>query len=147
MHLLTLSFCLLLFSCQKKDDNHQLHTDIAKIEEYLAQQQIQASKLESGLYYFIHRPGTEPKPNLGSTITVSYTGKLLDGSTFDSGSFVTFPLSTLIKGWQQGIPLIGAGGRINLYVPSTLGYGNSSMPGIPANSVLVFDLTLHYFSN
>jgi FKBP-type peptidyl-prolyl cis-trans isomerase len=134
-------------SCQKNDNNHQLHNDIALIEQYLATHNIEAQRLESGLFYFIHHQGSDQKPNLNSTLTVSYTGKLLDGSTFDSGSFVTFQLRQLIQGWKQGIPLIGSGGRIALFIPSPLGYGNQSQPGIPANSVLIFDLTLHYFSN
>lgn len=142
--LLTILFSM---SCQKKDDNHQLHNDIALIEQYLAEHNIQASRLESGLFYFIHQPGGSNKPTLNSIVTVSYTGKLLDGSTFDSGQFRSFQLAGLIEGWRQGIPLIGNGGRISLYIPSPLGYGNQSLPGIPANSVLVFDLTLHYFSN
>jgi len=134
-------------SCQKKDDNHQLHNDIALIEQYLAEHNIQASRLESGLFYYIHNQGSDPKPKLSSIVTVSYTGKLLDGSTFDSGQFKPFQLGGLIEGWKQGVPLIGSGGRISLYIPSPLGYGNQSLPGIPSNSVLVFDLTLHYFSN
>lgn len=147
LFLFLLTSILLVASCKKEEDNHQLHSDIALIEQYLADNNIQASHLESGLYYYVHRQGSEQRPNLSSTVTVSYTGKLLNGNTFDSGDFVSFQLAGLIKGWQQGLPLIGSGGRISLYVPSPLGYGNQSMPGIPANSVLVFDLTLHYFSN
>lgn len=134
-------------SCSKTDDNQQLQQDIALIEQYLATHNLQANKLESGLFYYIHRQGSEQKPNLNSTVTVSYSGKLLNGSTFDSGEFVSFALLNLIKGWQQGLPLIGSGGRISLYIPSPLGYGNQPMAGIPANSVLIFDLTLHYFSH
>ncbi|MBK9291527.1 MAG: FKBP-type peptidyl-prolyl cis-trans isomerase [Bacteroidetes bacterium] len=144
---LFLFVALITSSCRKEDDNHQLHNDIALIEQYLADHQIEASRLESGLFYFVHNQGSEQRPNLNSTLTVSYTGKLLDGSTFDTGSFVSFPLSNLIKGWQQGLPLIGSGGRISLFIPSPLGYGSQAKPGIPANSVLIFDINLHYFSN
>lgn len=138
----------LAFGCNKKKDNYnaQLEADIALIEQYLIQNHIEAQRLENGLHYFIHRQGSDPKPGPNATVTVSYTGKLLNGEIIDKDDFVSFNLQNLIKGWRIGLTLIGTNGRITLFIPSTLGYGNNAMPGIPANAVLIFDLTLHYFS-
>ncbi|MEI6409778.1 MAG: FKBP-type peptidyl-prolyl cis-trans isomerase [Bacteroidota bacterium] len=54
----------------------------------------------------------------------------------------TFPLSSLIKGWQEGIPLLKKGGKGTFFIPSALGYGSQDQGAIPANSVLIFEITL-----
>ncbi len=96
----------------------------------------------SGLYYQVITPGTGPYPNILSTVNVNYSGKLLDGTVFQTGN-ITAQLGTLIQGWQIGIPYINKGGRILLIIPSALGYGNNSPGGgIPANAVLVFTVDL-----
>lgn len=87
--------------------------------------------------------GAEIKP--GSTITFHYTGALAkDGTIFqsshDTGQPITYPLSQLIKGWQEGIPGMKVGGKRRLFIPAAEGYGAQEQPGIPANSDLVFDI-------
>ena len=82
-----------------------------------------------------------------STLEVHYTlmawssGTLVE-SSWDSGQTATFPLSGVIAGWQQGIPLFKKGGKGILLIPSELGYGNVSQGAIPENSVLIFDIEL-----
>jgi len=139
-----------LASCSKKDTFDpvaQAAADDVAIKTYLAAHPtISATKDASGLYYQIITQGTGVNATISSTITVNYTGTLLDGSQFDTttgrGPYTT-ALQNVIAGWQIGIPLVKAGGRILLIMPSGMGYGNSS-PGaaIPANSVLVFTIDL-----
>ena len=139
-----------LSSCSKKDTFDpvaQAATDDANIKTYLtAHPTISATKDASGLYYQVITQGTGANASINSTITVNYTGTLLDGSQFDTttgrGPYTT-ALQNVIAGWQIGIPYVKAGGRILLIMPSGMGYGNSS-PGaaIPANSVLIFTIDL-----
>jgi FKBP-type peptidyl-prolyl cis-trans isomerase len=75
-------------------------------------------------------------------VKVNYSGSLTNGSVFDSGNGVSFPLANLIIGWQQGIPLVGKSGKIILYLPPSLGYGSSAQNGIPANSIMIFTIDL-----
>ena len=65
---------------------------------------------------------------------------MIDGTVFDEGTEVEFVVSNVIKGWTEGLGLIGEGGKIKLYIPSELGYGSRPAGKIPANSVLVFDV-------
>ncbi|MBZ0243998.1 MAG: FKBP-type peptidyl-prolyl cis-trans isomerase [Bacteroidales bacterium] len=138
---------LSLSACKEKQVVSQDDIDKQLIINYLEKNNIQAEEDPSGVYYIISEPGGAAKPILSSTVTVSYDGRLLDGHRFDKSEFFTSKLSSLIQGWQIGITLIGEGGKIKLFIPSTLAYGNKSRPGIPANSVLIFDVDLHYFSN
>lgn len=125
----------------------QLEFDDRKILEYLDANSLTAEKHESGLYYIIEEPGSEEKPNSSSEVLVNYKGYLLDGSVFDetTDNAVSFSLTNLINAWRIGIPLIGSGGKITLITPSYLAYGGSARTGIPANSVLVFEIELKNF--
>lgn len=74
---------------------------------------------------------------------MNYTGKLLDGTVFDQGLNVEFPLGGLIEGFQIGMPYLREGGSGILLIPSQLGYGKNAVGTIPANSVLVFEVVLN----
>lgn len=92
--------------------------------------------------------GTGEEVKKGDTITFDYTGALVSNgkifqSSLDTGKPITYSLNDLIKGWQEGIPGMKVGGKRRLLIPSELGYGSASQPGIPANSDLVFDITVH----
>jgi FKBP-type peptidyl-prolyl cis-trans isomerase len=96
----------------------------------------------SGVLYQIITPGTGTKPTISSTITATYVGQLMNGNQFDAGT-ITYPLSSLIIGWQKGLPLIGAGGEIKLLIPSSLGYGSAGAgSSVPANAPLYFNVKL-----
>lgn len=102
---------------------------------------------ESGLQYQISQEGTGKTPAANSVVKVHYTGKLVDGTVFDSsverGEPIEFPLNQVIPGWTEGLQLMKEGGKATLYIPSHLGYGPQGVPGtIPANSTLIFDVEL-----
>jgi FKBP-type peptidyl-prolyl cis-trans isomerase FkpA len=94
------------------------------------------------------KPGTGAEVKAGDTITADYTGALMStGVVFDAsskhGGPATFPLSKVIAGWSQGVPGMKVGGTRRLLIPAALAYGPQAQTGIPANSDLVFDITLH----
>jgi FKBP-type peptidyl-prolyl cis-trans isomerase FkpA len=150
-YLLLFALVIATFSSCKKADSFnaaaQAAADDASIQAYIKANNITATKDPSGLYYAIITPGTGDYPNGNSTITVNSTGKLLNGTVFDTESGLTIPLSNVIKGWQIGVPHINTNGRILLLIPSVLGYGNEVSNGIPKNSVLIFTIDLLGFSN
>ncbi len=93
--------------------------------------------------------GTGAEAKVDANITVKYTGKLADGTVFDStekqgGTPATFQLSQgrLIDGWVQGIPGMKVGGKRKLVIPPALGYGDRPNGSIPANSTLTFEIEL-----
>lgn len=135
---------LAMVGCKKFDPEKQADLDEAAITDYIAAHSLTALSTGSGLYYVIDSLGTGAYPTLASTVTVAYKGTLLDGTTFDqsSASGATFPLTSVIQGWQEGIPKFKEGGKGILLIPSALGYGNQVVGSIPANSVLLFDIDL-----
>lgn len=145
---LLLAVCGLLFvSC--KDDSltpeEQLQADIAAIKDYLEANNLTADSTASGMRYIITKEGSGGHPSLQSSVTVRYKGYLLNGSVFDQTSgtqTVTFLLSNLIPGWQEGIPLLKRGGKGTFFLPSVLGYGPAGSGSIPPNTVLIFEIDL-----
>ena len=104
-------------------------------------------ELPSGLRYKISAPGTGDYPKATDTVSVNYAGRLVDGSVFDNsmkhgGKPVDIALDQVIPGWTEGIQKINKGGKIILFVPSALGYGDEGRPGIPPGSTLIFDIEL-----
>ncbi|MEC7487331.1 MAG: FKBP-type peptidyl-prolyl cis-trans isomerase, partial [Verrucomicrobiota bacterium] len=103
---------------------------------------------DSGLYYKIVEPGEGDRPSLTDSVLVHYKGTRIDGTTFDSsyerGEPATFPLNGVVAGFGEGLTKIAAGGKIILYIPSDLGYGNTPRPGgeIQPGDTLVFECEL-----
>lgn len=103
--------------------------------------------LDKGVLYKTIRPGRADgaKPNRGSVVTVHYTGKTINGKTFDSsrgGVAPAFRLRELIPGWIIALQDMRPGERREVYIPAEQGYGRFSQPGIPGGSTLVFDIEL-----
>ncbi len=122
----------------------QREKDDLKIKNYIDENGLAATRTESGLYYLIMEEGTDGHPTIQNKVTVNYKGYLLDGSVFDqtTDNPVTFTLSGLIPGWQEGIPLLQKGGSGLFLIPSHLGYGDRTQRTIPPNSVLIFEIEL-----
>jgi peptidylprolyl isomerase len=102
---------------------------------------------DSGLQYLILSKGDgDSHPTGKSKITVHYHGTLLDGSVFDSsvirGQPLTFTLTQVIKGWQEGLKLMTEGDKYRLFIPYSLAYGRGGNRSIPAGSMLIFDVEL-----
>jgi FKBP-type peptidyl-prolyl cis-trans isomerase len=101
----------------------------------------------SGLEYEILSSGTGQRPTAYSMVTVHYTGKLTNGTVFDSsvqrGQPATFSLQQVISGWTEGIPLMQEGSRFRFTIPPHLAYGAAgSPPKIGPNETLIFDVEL-----
>lgn len=102
----------------------------------------------SGLKYVTVVQGTGVSPTATDMVTVHYTGRLLDGTVFDSsverGEPITFSLQQVIKGWTEGLQLMQTGGKTVFYIPSDLAYGPTGTPGGPIgpNADLIFEVEL-----
>lgn len=131
----------------------QTAIDEKLLAAYFKKNNIKAEKTASGLYYSVKEKGTGPNAKAGDEIMVNYTGKLLEGKTFDSNEDSAFhhpePFKLIlgrgqvIKGWDEGLQLFNKGTKATLYIPSVLAYGSQDRsPQIPANSILVFDVNL-----
>lgn len=145
--ILTVVICVLSYSCLKNGDNGcqamAPETEEPRMKAFADSQHITYTRLPSSLYYQVIDSGYGKTPDMQSSVSVLFTGALLDGSVFDQATTpVTVKMTSLIDGWKQGLPLLKKGGRIKLIVPSYLGYGCSPQKGIPANSVLYFDIKL-----
>ena len=104
----------------------------------------------SGLQYRVLAPGTGANPKPTDEVTVNYTGKLLDGTEFDSsykrGEPAKFQLNHVIPGWSEGVGLMKAGSKYELFVPPSLAYDlRSPTPTIPPGSLLIFTVELMSF--
>ena len=101
---------------------------------------------KSGLKYRKIKDGNGKRPKATDRVKVHYTGKLIDGTTFDSsvdrGQPITFGLGDVIPGWTEGLQLMDEGSKYMLYIPYNLGYGMRDMGNIPAGSTLVFEVEL-----
>lgn len=101
----------------------------------------------SGLQYEVMLPGAGAKPKATDRVTVHYTGKNLDGSTFDSsvdrGEPATFGLNQVISGWTEGVQLMSPGAKYRFYIPSDLAYGERGAGAdIAPGATLIFDVEL-----
>ena len=133
---------LAIFSCNREDDAEIFAEDIAEIEAYLEDNNLTAIKTDSGLHYIVTEEGNGQFPTASNAVTVNYKGYYTDGQVFDANDNISFPLTAVIAGWTEGIPKLSKGGKGILLIPSVLGYGSSGQGSIPANTVLLFDVTL-----
>jgi FKBP-type peptidyl-prolyl cis-trans isomerase len=132
-------FVTLFVNCKKGK------TDQEKIKDYVDANHLVGSFTSSGLFVVVDQPGSGGNPTINNIVKVEYAGQLLDGTRFDAtatGVPIEFPLQQVILGWQEGIPKFQKGGYGKLIIPSALGYGSSAVGKIPANSVLLFNVSL-----
>lgn len=126
----------------------QIGIDDKLIQDYVKAKGLKVAKTPSGIYYIIEKTGNGKHATAADKVKVHYKGYKMDGTTFDSsydrGEPIEFPLSGVIKGWTEGIPLFEEGGKGTLLIPSHLAYGQNAPPGskIKPNEVLLFDVEL-----
>ena len=112
------------------------------LADNLAKGEVKVS--ESGLQYTIHEEGEGAKVQATDTVWVYYSGKTIDGKEFDGNMGAEEPTrfvaNRVIKGWTEGLGLLGDGGKATFYIPSDLAYGERGNRGIEPNSVLIFDV-------
>jgi FKBP-type peptidyl-prolyl cis-trans isomerase len=105
---------------------------------------VQSTK--SGLQYVVVTEGTGKIPTKDDVIKAHYKGTLITGEQFDSsydrGQPAEFPVGGVIPGWTEALQMMKVGSKFKLWIPSDLAYGPSARPGIPANSVLAFEVEL-----
>ena len=102
-----------------------------------------ADSTASGIVYLIQDSGSEKRAvSDRDTVKVNYRGTLIDGKEFDKNDGIEFPLNRVIKGWTEGMKLVGEGGKITLVIPANLAYGERGPRNIGANSTLIFDVDL-----
>lgn len=129
----------------------QAQTDDQQLQEYFTKNNLKAEKTSSGLYYIISNEGAGEKIAAGQTVSMNYTGKLMNGNKFDSNTDSAFhhmePFKfhagahEVIPGWDEGVMLLKKGAKATFFVPSTLGYGDRAAgPMLPPNSILIFDV-------
>ena len=144
---------------QKAAEAKQLAKDDKTLKAYFAKNNITPLKTASGLYYTIKEEGKGEQAIVGDSVSMNYTGTLLDGTKFDSNTDTAFKHAqpfwfilgrgAVIKGWDEGVALLKAGSKAVFYIPSVMAYGAQTRPGsaanpkgIPANSILQFDVQL-----
>lgn len=100
----------------------------------------------SGLQYKIEKAGDGPKPTAEDTVKVHYSGKLIDGTEFDSsykrGEPAEFGVGDVIPGWTEALQLMPVGSKWQLFIPPTLAYGEQAPPVIGPNQTLIFEVEL-----
>lgn len=129
--------------------NEKAESNLKAGQEFLVTNKTKAgiTELPSGLQYEILTEGNGPKPTQYNTVTCHYHGTLIDGTVFDSsvkrGQPASFPLNMVIKGWTEGLQLMGTGSKWRFFIPPHLGYGDRQVgPTIGPNSTLIFDVEL-----
>ena len=103
--------------------------------------------LPDGLQYKVITKGKGNKPGANDVVTVEYTGKLINGTVFDSssqhGGTANFPVGQVIPGWTEALQLMPVGSTWEIYVPENLAYGDQgAAPAIGPNETLIFEIKL-----
>jgi len=102
-----------------------------------------ADSTATGIVYLIQDSGSEVHATSDrDTVKVNYRGTLIDGTEFDKNDGIEFPLNRVIKGWTEGMKLVGEGGKLTLVIPAHLAYGERGPRNIGPNSTLIFDVDL-----
>ena len=116
--------------------------NLVKEEQFLADNAKKdgVQTTESGLQYKLISAGDDYKVQPQDTVVVTYKGQLLDGTVFDENDSTKFIANRVIRGWTEGLGLLGEGGKATLYIPAELAYGERGNRNIEPNSTLIFDV-------
>ena len=125
-----------------KKQTYKAALNIAKEKDFLAKNALKANvdTTASGLQYTIIAAGADEKIQPQDTVWVNYKGTLLDGTVFDQNDSTEFVANRVIRGWTEGLGLLGEGGKATLYIPAELAYGSRGNRNIEPNSTLIFDV-------
>ena len=125
-----------------KKQTYKAELNLAKEKEFLAKNALKENvdTTKSGLQYTIISEGAAEKVAPQDTVWVNYKGQLLDGTVFDKNDSTQFIANRVIKGWTEGLGLLGEGGKAILYIPADLAYGPRGNRNIEPNSTLIFDV-------
>ena len=141
---LNVRYQILMSDKMKKDCEANIAAGKAYMEKIRNNKSVYTTA--SGLSYIRKKAGNGKKPTATDKVKVHYTGKLIDGTVFDSsverGEPITFALNQVIAGWTEGLQLMDEGSRYILYIPHNLAYGERQVGDIPAGSLLVFEVEL-----
>ncbi|MBU2950143.1 FKBP-type peptidyl-prolyl cis-trans isomerase [Tamlana agarivorans] len=138
---------LVLFSaCEKDETPYDYSTENeVEIQTYLSENNLVSKKSGSGLHYILHEQGKGAVPLDTDRVMVAYKGYYTDGTVFEENKEgISISLNHLIKGWQEGLSFMREGAKATLIIPAHLAYGDNNQGGIPAGSVLIFDIELIY---
>lgn len=147
-YLLFILISLMMISCMKDEINITAQQEEQLLQEYLQTNNISTPPTPTGLYFIEEVVGTGDIPRPGDSVLVNYTGYFIDGVKFDSSYDRNKPFGFrigtgyVIEGWDEGIGYMHEGGEATLVVPSSLGYGEFGVPGIPPYSTLIFEVKL-----
>lgn len=124
---------------ERKSQTVELFADLAKREN--------VKKTSTGLFYELLSEGTGKFPTENSTVNVEFAATLVDGTVFEStegrGGPIPIELANMVPGVKEGLQYVREGGIIKLWVPASLGFGSEERAGIPADSALLFEFTVH----
>ena len=125
-----------------KKQAYKAALNLAKEKEFLSAnaKKTNVDTTASGLQYTIVAPGADEKIAPEDTVWVNYKGTLLDGTVFDENDSTKFIANRVIRGWTEGLGLLGEGGKATLYIPAELAYGERGNRNIEPNSTLIFDV-------
>jgi len=132
-----------LFNCTS--DEKRLEMQMDAILEWIDESGLEFTASGSGLYYHVEQAGNPNRiPDSTNEVSFKHVGYLLDSSIFSNGWYASnyIPLPALVEGFQEGLKIIGEGGRAVIVFPSNLGYGDNERAAIPAYSPLIFRVEL-----
>lgn len=138
-----LIFSLNFYSCKVNEDVVTFQDEMEILTQYLLDNNITIAPTNTGLYYIELSEGTGNQAEQGDSVKVQYTGRFLDGSVFDNGTY-SFVLGQgeAISGFDQGVALMKEGGIAKLIIPSNLAYGSTGQNAIPPFTTLLFNIEL-----
>ncbi len=135
---------MVLNSFLSKKQTYLAAKNLAEGQDFLAKNALKdnVSSTASGLQYTIEATGADYKVAPQDTVWVNYKGTLIDGTVFDENQNIEFVANQVIRGWTEGLGLLGEGGKATFYIPADLAYGERGNGSIAPNSVLVFDVEI-----
>ncbi len=139
-----LSIFLVLFlfvSCSEDEETFEFQTE-TDIIKYISDNNVNAEKTNSGLYYVLNEEGSGARPAENSIVNIEYKAYFLDGTIIGESEAELFDLSQVIEGLKEGIQLFKEGGNGTLIIPSILAFGASGSGAIRGGTVLIFDIKL-----